>query len=465
MTAPAPSSGAALAAARASGLVQPGKPLLAMLSGGADSTCLLHVASELGADVTALHVNYGLRGEDSDADERHCRDLCERLGIALVVERVELPAEGNLHANARDARYRLAERHAIADYATAHTLSDQAETVLYRLAVSPGRRALLGMSPRRGRLVRPLLGVTRDETRAHCEANGLAWREDASNRDPRFARTRVREGLLADLREIAPTAEQTIVETAAQLREETEVLDAAVAAALEQLGGGPAVEAAALAELGPGLARLVLRRLAEREVGRGVALSRAEVAAVLALGGVGSPGETSSGSAWETLHRNSSPRAASAARVERGGTRSLDLGDGLRAVAEYGTLRFRMGGAAVSPEPVTLAIPGRVRFGAWEVEAREGTGGEVELDADALGETVTVRSWQDGDRIRPVGLGGSKSLQDLFTDRKVPRELRRTLPVVEAQGEIVWVAGLAASERAAADPSSQTTISLSARLT
>src|SRR5688572_18880124 len=129
-------------AVRESGLVAARRPLLVMLSGGADSVCLLDVAVELGARVAALHVNYGLR-EEADADERHCRELCESLGVALAVERVRLPREGNLQALARDARYRLAERMTDGDYAAAHTASDQAETVLYRLAVSPGRRALL----------------------------------------------------------------------------------------------------------------------------------------------------------------------------------------------------------------------------------------------------------------------------------------------------------------------------------
>jgi len=457
--------GAALEAARASGLVEEGQPLLTMLSGGADSVCLLDVALQLGADVTALHVNYGLRDAAED-DERHCRDLCARLGVALIVEAAPLPAEGNVQALARDARYRLAERHAIGDYAAAHTLSDQAETVLYRLAVSPGRRPLLGMTPRRGRLVRPLLGATRDETRAHCQARGLQWREDASNADPRFARARVRHGLLEQLREIAPTAERTIAETAAQLRDEAEALDAAATAALDRLGGGPAVEAAALAELGPALARLVLRRLAERETGGSHPLTRSDVDAVLALAGVrGTPGPGDARSAWESLLGHPPATAEPAGWRDGSGSRALDLGGGLRAIAEYGTLRFQLGPAAPAPEPVTLSIPGEARFGRWRIEARAGGGGEVELDAAALGDGVTVRGWRDGDRIRPLGLGGTKTLQDLFTDRKVPRELRRSLPILEADGEIAWVAGLAVGERFAPAKATSERVGLSARLT
>ena len=419
-----------LQAARASGLVAPGEALLVMLSGGADSVCLLDVAVRSGARASALHVNYGLR-EEAEGDEQHCRTLCEALGVDLAVERVLLPEKGNVQALARDARYAVAERLARGDYAAAHTATDQAETVLYRLAVSPGRRALLGMEARRGRLVRPLLSVTREQTRAYCRERGLKWREDASNQDPRFARVRVRHDLLPALRSLNPGAERTVTETAQLLREESELLDAVVASALEALGGGPAVELAGLAELHPALARLALRELGQRTAGEPFSLSRGEAAAILALGG-------------------------------RGGSRSLDLGGGVTANVEYGTLRFRRDKDPAQPEAVSLSVPGVTRFGAWEVEAVPGRG-EVLVSARALGGALTVRAWRDGDRIRPTGLGGTKTLQDLFTDRKVPRALRHSLPIVESREGIVWVAGVALDERFAAEPGDPRSVGLSAR--
>jgi len=420
----------ALRAAADSGLVKEGASLLVLLSGGADSVCLLDVAVRLGASVSALHVNYGLRAE-AEHDEAHCRALCSSLEVPLKVERAWLPSSGNLQAHARDARYRLAERHASGDYAAAHTASDQAETVLYRLAVSPGRRALLGMEPRRGRLVRPLLDATREETRAYCRSRGLAWREDASNEDPRFARARVRGDILPALRTLSPAAERTVGETARLLRDEAEVLDGVVSDALAGLGGGPVVELSGLDALPTGVVRLLLRSLAEEAFGGDYSLSRAQVDAVLGLG-------------------------------RGGGSSSLDLGEGLRAVVEYGTLRFWRGGEVPAPSPVELGVPGVVRFGAWEVQAEVGEG-EVTVSADAVAGSLVVRSWQDSDRMRPVGLGGTKSLQDLFTDLKVPRALRRSLPVVEAGSEIVWVAGVALDERFAAAPEERSAVGLSAR--
>jgi tRNA(Ile)-lysidine synthase len=175
----------------------------------------------------------------------------------------------------------------------------------------------------------------------------------------------------------------------------------------------------------------VLRRLAERAAGDEVhPLSRREAEEILALGGQG--------------------------------TKSLDLGGGLRAVAEYGTVRFTRTLEAIAPDPVTLPIPGHVRFGNWEIEATASAPGDVAISAAALGASATVRAWREGDRMRPVGLGGTKTLQDLFTDRKVPRGLRRTLPVVEAGGEIVWVAGVAVDERFAEAPG-PAAVGLSAR--
>jgi tRNA(Ile)-lysidine synthase len=280
--------------------------------------------------------------------------------------------------------------------------------------------------------VRPLLRATRADTRAYCSAHRLEWREDPSNADRRFARSRVRHDLLEALRSIAPAAERTVAETSLLLRDEAEVLERATEEVLEGLGGGPAVQLAELRAQPPALARLVLRDLAEAAAGGRRRLSREEADAVLAL-------------------------------PDRGGTRALDLGGGVRAVAEYGTLRFTAEPNAEPPEPVELPIPGSARFGEWELEVRSGAPGDVSVSSAALGRTVIVRAWREGDRMRPVGLGGSKSLQDLFTDRKVPRALRRRLPVVEAGGEVVWVAGVALDERFAVPEGSERAVWLSAR--
>jgi tRNA(Ile)-lysidine synthase len=303
-----------LEAAREGGMLPPGTPVVAMLSGGRDSVCLVDLAARLlGAGaMTALHVNYGLR-DDSGEDEAHCAALCERLGVRLEVERPRRPeGPGNLQAWARDARYAAAARladPAEASIATGHTADDQVETILYRLASSPSRRALLGMRPRDGRLVRPLLQFTRERTTAYCEERGLDWRDDPSNDEPAYARNRVRHGLARALAEVHPAAAQNVLRTAELLRDEAEVLDALVAAELDGSGGSPrnTIELERLAELPPALRRLVVQQLADRAAGRPV------------------PG--------------AARHAEQVAALRRTGTAMLDLGSGVRAIAERGALR------------------------------------------------------------------------------------------------------------------------------
>jgi tRNA(Ile)-lysidine synthase len=271
-----------------------------MLSGGQDSVCLLDVA--LGArdpgGVTALHVNYGLR-EQAAGDERHCAELCEALGVELSVLHAAGQATGqapgapagNLQAWARRLRYREADRLAGERggvFATGHTASDQVETILYRLAASPGRRALLGMVPREGRLVRPLLGVSREQTAAYCRERSLPWREDASNDDEQYARARVRHGLLPALRAVHPAAEANVLRTARLLREETELLEGLVA---EELGGGESIAITRLKGLPAALARMVVVRLAELAVGDYVPQAGDRVAEILELAARGGRAE------------------------------------------------------------------------------------------------------------------------------------------------------------------------------
>ena len=427
-----------LARVREEALLAPGRPVVVLLSGGSDSTCLLDLAVRIcGADaVSALHMNYGLRGPASDEDERHCARLCERLGVALEVRRPAPRARGNLQAWARQERYRAAGELACprdADVAAGHTAADQVETILYRLASSPSRRALLGMRPREGSLVRPLLRFTRDGTEAYCRARGLAWREDESNASGAYARNRVRRGLLPALIEVHPGALRNVLAASQILRDEGEVLDGLVE---EVLGGRSRVSLALLRELPRGLRRLVVQQLADEAAG-GCAAGAAR-------------------------------RADSVAGLSERGSAMLDIGSGLRAVAEYGEVRIeRLGTDSVVPlGSVRLSIPGNVRFGSCEVRcevvapARE----QGVLDRAALGSSeLTVRAWRPGDRMAPLGLGGTKSLQDLFTARRVPRLERRSVPVVEARGEIAWVARVATSEHFKVTAGTREAVRLSCR--
>ncbi len=414
----------------AEGRLARGSDGVVMLSGGADSSVLAAVTVQLLGPqaVYAIHLNYGLRPDAAEGEEA-ARALCAKLRIDLHIERPRL-GEGNVQARAREARYAAAERLraklGAGWIATGHTSTDVAETLLYRLAVSPGSRALAALRPVNGRIVRPLLGHGREQVRAIAIGAGLPFADDSTNSSPRYARNRIRAEVMPLLEELGPGLERNVAETHAELVEEREWIVAEAKRAIEAAGcaGGAPLRHEELAMMAPALRRAVLTVLAERAAGgRPVRIDRARAAEILRL----------------------------CAEPEGG---EIELGRGLRGICEAGSVRFAAPGGEPPPDPVRLTIPGRARYGEWELVAElhsgavEPEGPELAtLDAGELGREVEVRPWRDGDRIRPLGLaGGSKTLQDLFTDSGVPRSLRRRLPVVVAGERIAWVAGVAVSE-------------------
>jgi tRNA(Ile)-lysidine synthetase-like protein len=298
-------------------LIEPGGEVVCLVSGGADSTCLWHALGALGYRVSAVHVNHGLRGDESEADASFCRNSLQ----ADVLDASNTVLQGNLEAALRDVRYELTA--GLGLRATGHTASDQVETVLYRLAASGSTR---GIKPRReDGVVRPLLGLWREETEAYCREHGLAYRTDSTN--PDTLRGLIRDELVPLLRRLHPAAEQNI---------------------------------ARLADERPRLPRAMEDTLLE----------------LLA---------------------------------SRDGSRSRDLGKGIRAVRAYDTVSLE---------------DGPVRWGPWTIEG------------DAPG--LVVRARRPGDRLA----GRTKKLQDVFVDAKVPRAERDAWPVVVRDDEVVAVPGI-----------------------
>jgi tRNA(Ile)-lysidine synthase len=208
---------------RAHGLLEPGAEVTCLVSGGADSTCLWHVLGGLGYRVAAVHVHHGLRGEDADADARHCAEV---LGAEVV--RVE---PRRTEAELRDLRYTATA--GLGLRATGHTASDQVETVLYRIVSSGATR---GIRVRRADgVVRPLLTVWREETEADCRAHELPWRADATN--PSTKRGLIRERLLPLLEELDPRARQSLLALAAERPRLPRRLEASLVDLLSSLEG------------------------------------------------------------------------------------------------------------------------------------------------------------------------------------------------------------------------------------
>lgn len=424
----------------ASGLVAEGASVVALVSGGPDSTALLAgLRHLLGSErLVALHLDYRLR-PDSGEDRSTVEHLCRDLGVELeVLEPALDTAEGNTQDLARESRYEAAEdlraRVGFDLVATGHTRTDLVETVLYRLAVSPGSRALLGLPARRGRVVRPLLSLTRSEIRGLVESAGLPFRDDPTNAEPLYARNRIRNEVLPVLDEIGHGSfEQTVAETRAELADQTDALESiaadALAPHLTQIANGVGVEPSGLASLHPELRRIALRQAAEAAAGRSVPLSRERAERILALAG-----------------------------EPEGGI--VELGGGLEARAEFGQVLFVSSFEESRPSPAVLSVPGVCQIGEWEVRAEfaerpsQISGPEVAVcSRERLGAgQLDVRTWSEGDRIAPLGLDGSKSLADLFAERRIPRTLRRRLPVVvDPSGRVVWVAGVALSREFAAE--------------
>lgn len=403
---------------RRAGLLPRGRPVLAMVSGGADSLCLMHLLAVIhDGPVGVLTVDHGLRASAGD-EALAVLEAAAALGLAAHLERLDLAPGAGLQARAREARLAAARRVAraggYARIATGHTASDQAETVLFRLARGAGRTGALGMAPRSGDLVRPLMCASAAETRAWCAAHGLAVARDPSNDDPAFARARVRGGLVPALAGVHPAAERHVAAFAELLRDEAELLAPLVDAAWRRAHEAGGLRADALAAEPAPMRRLLVRRLFDL---------------------AGLPGEA----------MGAEPLARALALLDGG--RRAELPGGAAAVLERGLLSVAWPPPA-APAPAPLAVPGRVVFGRLAVSAREGRAtapGPRRVAVHAEG-PFTVRPPRPGDRL-PLAGGGRSAVGRLLAADGVPARLRPEVPVVAAGDRVVWVAG----HRAAGD--------------
>jgi tRNA(Ile)-lysidine synthase len=449
------------------------------VSGGADSTALLlglhRLAPGLGLTLRAAHLHHGLRGAEADADLRFVRGLCARLGVPLTAARWDtrarlrrrgLAGQDGLRVLRREFLAAAARRTKAVAVATAHTADDQLETLLMRLGRGTGLAGLAGMRPatRRGgpgaeRLLwlKPLLGATRAMIEADLRAAGPVlpgappWREDRSNRDPRYTRSRVRhEAVPALVRALAPHAD------AARGRERLALRAARAADAARDAertlgrlagrllpvprGGGRAgieLPAGRLAALPPALRRAALTRAWRRaRAGGAPAGPRARGLTDRHLTGLEHLIDTGRGDAI------------------------IQLPGGWTAERDRGVVRFRGPAATREPAAVRLRPPGRLDRDGERIEARWTTGAVARrrlrarpgaseyFDADGIRGPLVVRRARSDERFVPFGRARATRLGRFLGRQRVARQVRRNPTVLADAGGILWVVGVRRSARA-----------------
>lgn len=416
------------------------------VSGGADSVVLLHILHALALDLLVLHVNHRLRGSESDADEAFVRDLAGSLSLPIVVEHAP-PPTGNLEQEAREIRrdfFRRAmeagwEQERLARVALGHTRSDQAETVLLRLFRGSGLAGLAGMrlvTP--DGFIRPLLKTGRAEVRAWAAANGLSWREDSSNADPRFSRNRLRNQILPALVEhFNPNLEAVLAATAGLAADEEEYWAAQVEPLFAQICRishfGLILDVPMLIGLDVAVRRRVLRRALLGVRGDLRSLDIRHVEAILevctgnqAHGRVLVPGVDALRS-YDKL-RLAPPGSGPADRHY-----SVDL-------IPNEECELPLGAGTIYLESLERGASFCVNF----KEDREVWTEVADLDADALpgqgtNYKVSIRNWTPGDAVLLPGHRTAEKIKSLFQENRILLWERRHWPVAWSGSEIVWV--------------------------
>ena len=440
-----------------------GARVLVALSGGPDSVALLHILRTLEGrgELTVAgiaHVNHRLRGADADADEEFCRRVAEQNGLGFASARVDVAdlarrTGRSLEDAARTARYAFLEGAADelgADViAVGHSLDDQAETFLLRMIRGAGSRGLGGIRPRAGRVVRPLLDISRADLRAYAQEHGLASRDDATNLDTSIPRNRVRHELIPVLQQDAAGIVAALARQAAIARADEDYLQGA---AIDLAGSivlrkerGVELDAAALGALPSALASRVAR-LALEGTAAGRFIGFQHIERLVELAG-----------------------AADGVSIALPGAVAARCGD-----------RIVIGHAAEAPFSnsfrISLSIPGEVAFAGWAVSAERivnpehlpglsARGGIALVAAGPGAFPLAVRARRRGDRFKPLGMGGrGRKLQDFLVDRKVRRAERDALPlVVDRDDRIVWVVGQSVGEEFRVTESRRDVILLKAR--
>ncbi len=413
------------------GLLPDSGLVIAGVSGGADSMAMVHMLHRILPSVRLVcaHVNHGIRGEEADRDQAFVEEWCRERDIPCRVLQADVPGEAQksgegLEACGRRVRYAFFQSLVVGEndrIATAHTRSDQAETVLLHLIQGAGAKGLSGIPAKRGNIIRPVLCLSRGEVEEYCRENSLFWCNDATNEEIEYTRNRLRHQVLPLLREMNPAMEETLERTAFSLKRDEECLEQMARQALEQARVGEGLSVEKMQTLPAAVAvRVLAQYFQEKGCPRPetVHLEQALHAVQRGGGRLSLPGGCQV-SVWSDILRAEKVENALVHEWEAPiiGRETL-LGDGRTLILE---------------EFPVSAMKNRIKFHNLLFP--------IFLDYDTIthSQTLIVRTRRAGDRFSPAGRGVSKSLKKLFSEERVPVQIRDRLIVLESGGEILWV--------------------------
>ncbi len=438
-------------------LIAPGEGIAAGVSGGPDSVCLIHVLyslrDSLSLKLYAVHINHMLRSVEADLDEEYTARLCEDLGIPLYVSHIDVAAaakkEGiSLEEAGREVRYREFRKYAevvgASKIAVAHNRNDQAETVMLNIIRGTGLAGLSGMEYRRGDIIRPLLGSSRDEIERYCKTAGLSPRTDSTNLEQEYTRNKVRLGLIPYVNEKFGT---NFVDSLCRLSENAAIdehymekcaYEAYRESICEKLNGYVYLDNAELSALDPAIRMRVLKLALKDTVGsvKGISSKHYQNLSDLIMKGIT-------------------------------GTQA-ELPQGIRAFISYGVLRIfsqQSVGEQLREIPSfssQVTVPGETEVPVIDASVtalvglpqnidnygRLGYNPKVQyFDYDKFNEGIYIRNRRNGDLFKPLGSNGTKKLKEYFIDNKIPREMRDRIPLICCGNEIVWIIGYKISDK------------------
>lgn len=438
-------------------MLSPGDRVIVAVSGGPDSVCLLRVLHALARDLDltlhVAHLDHRFRGEESAAEARFVEGLAKDLDLSAACESRDVPAycaERGLsaQAGAREVRYTFLRQIAKASgsqrIALGHTANDQAETLLMRLVRGAGISGLSAIPPVREDIIRPLIGITRDDVLEYLKALGQDFVTDPSNKKPMYTRNRVRHEILPVLERFNPKIINVLATEAVLLRDENEAIETTLPAIMQKVvyakGKAVLIRREEFNRLLPALRRRVLRKAMELVAGNDT-IDHSWLRTGEAIGFMA---EAQSG-------------------------RRMEVPGGLFLEREYDDLVIR----AREQEPVfcvPLALPGETVVPAARLAVETvivdtlpdpGDDGENYLwqavfDYDKISLPLYLRNRRSGDRFCPAGMAGkSKKLQDYFVDEKVPQMQRNTAPLLTTEQDVVWIVGMRTDGRFLPGPGSK----------